>query len=143
MIIKLLGSFYHCSITLKPNSWTMRSSLKIAKYAKIKSIHASQGKVGGKSMFMQFLMRNTILKSIIRILILLVTRRVHPVRCYLRLKSFHSSGLHMLLYKVVNYHYMGRILVNISLGRSNTSAVELQDRVSLYCQIIIVVAIPA
>ena len=31
----------------------------------------------------------------------------------------------MLLDKVVNYQYMDRILVNISLGRNNTSAVEL------------------
>ena len=31
----------------------------------------------------------------------------------------------MRLYKVVNYQYMDRILVNISLGRNNTSVVEL------------------
>ena len=41
------------------------------------------------------------------------------------MESDHSSGLLMLLYKVVNYEYMDRILVSISLGRNNTSAVEL------------------
>ena len=50
---------------------------------------------------------------------------VHPIHHYLHLESFHSSGSHMRLYKIVNYQYMDRILVNISLGRNNTSAVEL------------------
>ena len=33
--------------------------------------------------------------------------------------------MHMRLYKIVNYQYMDRILVNIFWGRNNTSAVAL------------------
>ena len=58
---------------------------------------------------------------------------VHPIHHYLHLESFHSSASHMRLYKIVNYQYMDRILVNISLGRNNTSAVELPPVLARLC----------
>ena len=43
----------------------------------------------------------------------------------------------MCLYKVVNYQYMDRILVNISLDKNNTSAVELLPVLARSCSILL------